>query len=68
MWDQGYDLNFHAKYCEIRKTNLRTLVERVIEALGNVYILDEIQGEKATLNRHMRVGYGIKGWDTWAIW
>jgi len=39
-------------------------VERVIEALGNVYILDEIQGEKATLNRHMRVGYGIKGWDT----
>lgn len=52
MCDQGYDITFCAKYCAISKTNLEILVGKVIMAPGNVYILDEIQGEKCYIRQN----------------
>ena len=44
MCDQGYDLTFHAKYCEIHKTISIILVGRMIMTPANLYIINEIQG------------------------
>jgi len=47
MFDQGYNLHFFVKKCELRNIDYVILVGRVIRTLGNVYILIEIQGEKS---------------------
>jgi len=46
MCDQGYKLTFHSKGCEIRKVGSGRLVENANITLRNVYILDEVKGEK----------------------
>jgi hypothetical protein len=45
MCDQGYNLTFHSKGCEIRKQGLGRLVENVNRTLSNVHILNEVKGE-----------------------
>jgi hypothetical protein len=46
MCDQDYNLTFHSKGCEIRKAGLGRLVENANRIPSNVYILDEVKGEK----------------------
>jgi hypothetical protein len=49
MCDQGYNLTFHSKGCEIRKAGSGRLVENAKETSSNVYILDEVKGEKCCM-------------------
>ena len=44
MRDQGYNLRFSSKECEIRKADLGRLVEKESRTTSNVYILDEVKG------------------------
>jgi hypothetical protein len=44
MCDQGYNLTFHSKGCDIRKTTSGRLVENANKTSSNVYILDEFKG------------------------
>jgi hypothetical protein len=46
MCDQGYNLTFHSNSCEIRKGGSGRLVTNANKTLSNVYILDEVKGEK----------------------
>ena len=46
MCDVDYNLTFCAKVCEIRINGSNKIVGRGIKTPGNVYIFDEIQGEK----------------------
>jgi len=64
MCDQGYNLTFHSKGCEIRKTCSRILVANANRNMSNVYVLDEVKGEKCFLEQvnkillwHRRMGH-----------
>lgn len=46
MCDQGYDLTFNSKRCEIRNVGIGKLVEKTEKTLGNVYIINEAKREK----------------------
>jgi hypothetical protein len=46
MCDQGHTLTFNTQECKIRKENSGKLVAKAIRTPNNVYILDEINGEK----------------------
>lgn len=46
MVDQGYDLTFHSKGCEIRKEGSGRLMENEIRSPKNVYVLNQIKGKK----------------------
>lgn len=41
MCDQGYDLTFNSKICEIRSVDIRKLVAKANKTLGNVTLLME---------------------------
>jgi hypothetical protein len=45
MCDQGYNLTFHSKGCEIRISGSRILVANEKRTPSNVYIIDEVKGE-----------------------
>jgi hypothetical protein len=49
MCDQGYNLTFHSKGCEMRKATLGRLVANANKALRDVYILDKVKGEKCCM-------------------
>jgi hypothetical protein len=49
MCDQGYNLTFHSKGCEIRKAGSRRLVANASRTLSNVYILDEVKRQKCCM-------------------
>ena len=49
MCDQGYNLTFHSKGCEIRKAGSGRLVENENKIESNVYVLDEVKGEKCCM-------------------
>jgi hypothetical protein len=51
MYDQGYNLTFHSKGCEIRKIGLGRLFENANRTLRNVYVLDEVKGEKCCMGQ-----------------
>ena len=64
MRDQGYNLRFYSKECEIRKADLGRLVEKASRTPSNVYILDEVKGEKCCMGQvdescllHRRMGH-----------
>jgi hypothetical protein len=46
MCDQCYNLTFNSKGCEIRKAGSGRLVENENRTPSNVYILNEVKGEK----------------------
>ena len=46
MCDANYNLIFYAKVCEIRRNGSKKIIGRGIRTLGNVYSLNEIQGEQ----------------------
>ena len=39
MCDQGYNLTFYVKECEIRKNNSKEIIGKGVRTLGNVYVL-----------------------------
>jgi hypothetical protein len=43
MCDQGYNLTFHSKGCDIRKEALEILVENENKTSSDVYILNEVK-------------------------
>ena len=45
MCDDDYNLTFHSKGCEIRKSTSRILVANANIILGDVNILDKVKGE-----------------------
>jgi hypothetical protein len=49
MCDQGYNLTFHSKGCEIRKAGSGRLVANANKTPSNVYVLDEVKGEKCCM-------------------
>jgi hypothetical protein len=49
MCDQGYNLTFHSKGCEIRKATSGRLVENANKTSRDVYILDKVKGEKCCM-------------------
>jgi hypothetical protein len=51
LCDQGYNLTFHSKGCEIRKVGSRILVENENRTPSNVYVLDEFKGEKCCMGQ-----------------
>jgi hypothetical protein len=64
MCDQGYNLTFNYKVCEIRKAGSRRLLENENKLLTNVYVLDEVKGEKCCMGKlneswlcHRRMGH-----------
>ena len=64
MYDKGYNLTFHSKGCEIIKVALGILVENANKTLSNVYVLDEVKGEKSCMGPvneswlwHRRMGH-----------
>jgi hypothetical protein len=64
MCDQGDTLTFDSRECEIRKENSDKLVAKAIRTPNNVYILDEINGEKCFMGQideswlwHKRMGH-----------
>jgi hypothetical protein len=46
MCDQGHSITFNSQECKIRKEDSGKIVAREIRTPNNVYILDEINGEK----------------------
>jgi hypothetical protein len=64
MYDQDYNLTFHSKVCEIRKACSGRLVANANRTSNNVYILDEVKGEKSCMGQvneiwlwHRRMGH-----------
>jgi hypothetical protein len=64
MCDQGHILAFDSKKCEIRKKKLGRLVATMLRSPNNIYILDEIRGEKCCMGQidqswlwHRRMGH-----------
>lgn len=51
MCDVDYNLMFYDKVCEIRRNATKKVIGRGSRNLGNVYILDEIQGQKCYLGQ-----------------
>jgi hypothetical protein len=51
MCDQGYNLTFHSKVCEIRKASSGRLVVKENRILSDVYVLDEVKGEKCCMGQ-----------------
>jgi hypothetical protein len=51
MCDQGYNPTFHSKGCQIRKAGSRRLLENENRNPSNVYILDEVKGEKCCMGQ-----------------
>lgn len=51
MCDDGYNLTFYDKACDIRRNVSNKVIGRGTRTLGNVYILDEIQGEKCYIGQ-----------------
>lgn len=51
MFDQGLNLTFHSKGCEIRKARIRILVENANRTSSNVYVLDEVKKEKCCMGQ-----------------
>lgn len=49
--DQGHDLMFSSKECEIRRWSSRKLVGRGVRTTYNVYILSEIQEERCYMSQ-----------------
>lgn len=47
----GYNLTFYDKVCEIRRNGSKKVIGRGSRTPGNVYILDEIQGEKGYIGQ-----------------
>jgi hypothetical protein len=62
MCDQGHTLTFDSQGCEIRKKGSGRLVENAYRTSNNVYILNEIQGEKCYMGQIDETGYGIEEW------
>jgi hypothetical protein len=64
MCDQGNNIIFNSQECEIRKENSSKLVAKAIRTPNNVYVLDEINGEKCFMGQideswlcHKRMGH-----------
>ena len=64
MCDQGHILTFTSKYCKIRRENSGKLVEIVSRTPNNIYLVDEIKGERCCLGKedeswlwHKRMGH-----------
>jgi hypothetical protein len=55
MCDQGYNLTFHSKGCEIRKEASGRLVENANRTSSDVYILDEVKEEKCCMEQKLGV-------------
>jgi hypothetical protein len=51
MCDQGHNLTFHFQGYEIKKKGSRRLVENAYRISNNVYILNEIKGEKCYMGK-----------------
>jgi hypothetical protein len=51
MCDQGHNLTFNSRECDIRKANSGKLVSKAILTPNNVYILNEINGEKCFMEQ-----------------
>jgi hypothetical protein len=51
MCDQGYNLTFHSKQCEIRKVGSKILVPNANRTMRNVYVLDEVKGENCCIGK-----------------
>jgi hypothetical protein len=51
MCDQGYNLTFHSKACEIRKVGLERLMENSSRTPRNVYTLNEVKGGKCCMDK-----------------
>jgi hypothetical protein len=51
MCDQGYNLTFHSKGCEIRKEGLGRLVANANRTPSNVYILNEVKADKCCMGQ-----------------
>jgi hypothetical protein len=49
MCNQGYNLTFHSKVCEIREETFGRLVENANKTSRDVYILDKVKGEKCCM-------------------
>lgn len=49
MHDQGYNLEFNSKGCDLRKAGSRKLVTNANGTLINVYFLDELKEEKCCM-------------------
>jgi hypothetical protein len=64
MCDQGYNLTFHSKGCDIRKVGSGILVANANKTPSNVYILNEVKGDKCCMGQvdescllHRRMGH-----------
>jgi hypothetical protein len=55
MCDQGYNLTFHSKGCEIRKTTSERLVANANRTSRYVYILDEVKEKKCCMEYKLGV-------------
>jgi hypothetical protein len=51
MCYNGYNLMFHSKGCEIEKASSGRLLENSNRTSSNVYILDEVKGEKCCMGQ-----------------
>jgi hypothetical protein len=51
MCDQGYNLTFQSKGCEMRKTCSERLVPNENINSSNVYVLNEVKGEKCCMGQ-----------------
>jgi hypothetical protein len=59
MCDQGYKLTFHSKGCDIMKACLGILVANANRTPSNVYVLNEVKGEKYVWDKQTKVGSDI---------
>jgi len=64
MCDQGHTLTFDSHECEIRRSKSGKLVGRAVKTPSNVYILEEIKGERCLIGKideswlwHKRMGH-----------
>jgi hypothetical protein len=55
LCDQGYNLTFHSKGCEIRKAGSGRLVANENRTPSNVYVLDEVKEEKCCMGQVKKI-------------
>jgi hypothetical protein len=55
MCDQGYNLTFHYKGCEIRKANSGILVANANRTSSGVYILNDVKEETCRMEKKLGV-------------
>jgi len=59
MCNQGYDVAFWSKCCEIKLENTREVIEKGVSVTNNVYTLKK-EMKIVTLEKFMRVGYDTR--------